>query len=155
MRIWFLKKWEVFKAFNHGRLVTSVLSMDDSQYQTAFDKEFNESKKLSDFIGMILRLSFTQFAWRYFMHVSPKTPGIMGGVLGYCGVTAMLVTFVLAFRIGLIIFLWELGDARKAKSTFMKGVMLAVACSASLALYMGTMRMAQDIAKANALLGAV
>jgi predicted ABC-type exoprotein transport system permease subunit len=145
--------WESLRVFNQGRLVTRILSMDDAQYEAAFDNEFNTSKKLSDFIGMILRLSFTQFAWRYFFHVSPKTEGIMGFILGYCGIGAFLITLVLAFRIGLLTFLWQLGDARKAKSNFLRGIMFVVACAASLALYMGTMRMAQDIGKANALLG--
>lgn len=85
-----------------------VVGSSDEAFKLRSDRVFDQAKKLSDFVGMIVRLAFLQLAYRYFLIISPKTEGIYGYIFGFCAVSAFGLTIMLGIRIIQVIFLWEL-----------------------------------------------
>ena len=153
MREWIKKRWDEFVNFNKTRLVANLLSMSDDEFRVKSEEIFNSTKKLSDFVGMIVRLTFAQFAWRYFMFMSPKTDGIYGYIFGFCAIFTMGLTVFLGSRIFLIIFAWEVEDVRQITGSISRGILFVIAALSTLTIYLGTLRLVSDMARASALLG--
>ena len=148
------KQWQRVIAFHKGRRVTAILDLkDDALFEVEYDKIFDSGKRLSDFVGMIVRLAFVQFAWRYFFYAAPNVSGIYKFILGFCGVSALGLTAILGARIATIIFLWEASDFRKTSGPIGRKVILAIAIASTIVLYLGTQYLVSDLAKHSALLG--
>lgn len=100
---------------------------------------------------MTTRLAFALFAARYFFSKAPITDGAFSYIYGLCAVSAYGLSFVLARHIMMIIFLWEVRDARAATHWLPRTVLYTLAVVTTIILYLGLFSLAQDLASAGAL----
>ncbi|MFZ3179646.1 MAG: hypothetical protein WA156_05415 [Methylocystis silviterrae] len=103
----------------------TYLNSTDEYWQNDLDANFNSGKKLSDFIGMIVRLGFTGLAIRYFFskslgdHASDRNSFITW-VCGVSGVLAAAVYFALAQKIYNIMHGYFMAEITMRKSAIWK-----------------------------------
>src|SRR5258708_6056025 len=71
---------------------------EDVEERLAYN--FNKAKTLSDFIGMIVRFAFANFAVAYFIKRSAEVRGFEGYVLGFCA--TMSAGLLLVFGASLV-----------------------------------------------------
>lgn len=128
------------------------LSVSPSDNDERAERIYNEGKKLSDFVGMIVRLAFTLFAFQYFSAKAAEVDGLIAFVYGLCTVSAFGLTAALAGKIFRIIYFWEVRDVVNAPSRYMKLLFLIFALSSTAITYFGLFIMARDIASASPLL---
>jgi hypothetical protein len=69
--------WQNVVQFHEGRLLPTLTTMTAEEYQRNADVQFARAKRLSDFVGIIIRWSFAQFASLYFFpkRLSPLAYG--------------------------------------------------------------------------------
>jgi hypothetical protein len=77
--------WKRLVEFHQTRFIGNLTKED---YEASFKDHFDRAKALSDFIGMIVRFSFANFAWAYFLRRAPEFGGIRSFALGLCFVFA-------------------------------------------------------------------
>jgi len=118
------------------------------------DQIFSEAKKLSDFIGMIVRLAFTLFAFHFFMLKAPQIGGLTGFVFGISAINAFGLSVVLANKIMRIIYYWEMIAVAKAQSRHFRALLLFFALCSTLVAYYGIFKMAFAIAKSSPIIAA-
>lgn len=77
---WLNRMWTGFVEFSRERLIPASISYDSEDHRRNFDASFDSAKRLSDFIGMVVRLAFATFAAAYFYAKSQDTEGLLGRV---------------------------------------------------------------------------
>jgi hypothetical protein len=127
----------------------SFLSQRD---EDSFEATFNSAKKLSDFVGMIIRLSFVMFAQLYFLHLSQTTAFPMSFVAGFCFVSATWLIFALAGKIVIIILDYEWREVPRIRGNVGKFIILTFGLLSTIIAYVGIYQMARSIALASSLL---
>lgn len=128
--------------------------MTETEFETERSLVFDSAKRASDFVGMIVRLAFLQFAFFYFLKASPTTEGILGYALGLCAVSSFGMSIYMARAIMRIIFLWEIRDVRRNELVWMKVILFVFALASTLCIYFAVMHLVSAIASSNALLAA-
>jgi hypothetical protein len=130
------------------------LTMTDSEFESERNSVFDSAKRASDFVGIIVRLAFLQFASFYFLKEAPETEGIMGYALGLSAVSCFGLTIWMARAIFRIVFLWEIKDTRRAPPGIVRAIMVLFALVTTVAIYFAVMHLVSAIASNNALVAA-
>ena len=128
--------------------------MTDSEFEAERNAAFDSAKRASDFVGMIVRLAFLQFASFYFLKEAPETEGIVSYALGMSAVSCFGLTIWMARAIFRIVFLWEIKDTRHAPPGMVRAIMVMLALVATVAIYFAVMHLVSAIASSNALIAA-
>jgi Rad3-related DNA helicase len=146
--------WRKIVAFHNSRMITSVMRMSQEDFNINIDESFNRAKRLTDFVGILIRWSFVQFAGYYFLESSSSADHWFEKyAFQYCGIGAFGVAVYFSIRIFSIIFLYWASDAAHHESKVRKYIIAAMALSMTLAFWFGISRMIRDLAKASQLLG--
>lgn len=64
--------WKRFKDWHSKTKIANLLNTSSEEWKSQLDQNFNDAKKISDFIGFITRLIFLQFVIYYCLSKSPK-----------------------------------------------------------------------------------
>lgn len=130
------------------------ITLSPDAIQARSSQIFTEAKQLSDFIGMIVRLSFVIFALNFFLVGAPNVGGVTSYVFGFCAVTALGLTINLANKIMKIIYFWEIRDITVSENSYIKVFFMLFALTSTLIGYVGIFKLARTIATANPLISA-
>lgn len=150
---WFQKAWS--KISGIGAFISPrSLTMTDAEFEAERNAVFDSAKRASDFVGMIVRLAFLQFAFLYFLRMAPKADGIVSFALGMSAVSCFGLAVWMARAIFRIIFLWEIKDTRQAPPGLVRGILAAAALAATIGIYFAIWHLVGAIASSNALLAA-
>lgn len=82
--------------------------MSSENLQTYAKNQFDKTKALSDFVGMIVRFGFTTAAFAFFGTRAKETTGLESLVFGVCSVASLGLLAVLGGGIAGIIFAYEM-----------------------------------------------
>jgi hypothetical protein len=146
--------WRKFVAFHSRLLIANMTKMTAESYQENLDHNFAAAKRLSDFIGLIIRWSFAQFAGYYFYQVSHSAEfWLTKFVFGYCAFVAYVVTVYMGVYVAIITLLYWSKDAAAQSSKGLRIYIIGLSIAVTVMLWFGIMRMVREIAKASALLG--
>ena len=135
-------------------LAPTTLRMSEAEFEAERNTVFDSAKRVSDFVGMIVRLAFLQFVFLFFLNEAPKAGGVFGFALGLCAVSSLGLSIYLARGIMRIVFLWELRDARRAEPAWAKAMFFVFALITTLCIYGAMIHLVAKIASSNALIAA-
>lgn len=94
------------------RWLFEALPVPDKEKEDAeFEKVFNKTKRISDFIGMIVRWSFAYFACLYFFQKAPDQSQCYRFVFGICGTMSLLLTIYFGIHINRLMQMYEQREA--------------------------------------------
>lgn len=130
------------------------ISQEEKDHWKRFNATFDSAKRLSDFIGMIIRLSFAQFAAVYFIKKAPEAEGLLSITFAAAGVMATGIWVRLAMYVARIIMLYETRDAHIVRGTFPIIIYYLLSGSFALASFLGMYQLVGELASASVLLGA-
>jgi hypothetical protein len=82
--------------------------MSSENLQIYAKNQFDKTKALSDFVGMIVRFAFAIAAFSYFARRSKETTGLESFVFGLCSTASIGLWAVLGGGIASIIFAYEM-----------------------------------------------
>lgn len=145
------KAWSRLVDFHNTRLVANVSSHTQEDFDLNFNSKFDAAKRLSDFIGMVVRIAFAEFATFYFLHKASQETSWLSLVYGICAVSALLVTIRFASLIITIMFLWETREVKKFHSTIGRWVIFGTGVLFTVCYAVGTIKMVGDLARTSAL----
>ena len=145
--------WSRIADFHQDRLIGLIWSGDQERLRRALSAAFDEGKKLSDFIGMIVRMVFVLFAALFLLKSASLTGGLQGFALGIGGIYAGAVTAFLASSVFRIILLWNLtwedwGDA----APWNRAILVSLSILSAVAVGVGVWSVVEALAKASDLL---
>ena len=84
-----------------------IFKGDKAAIETERDVQFESAKRLSDFVGMIIRFAFANFATLYLLTKATTVPGVSGWALAVSGGFAAAITVVFGIKLYIIILLNE------------------------------------------------
>lgn len=133
----------------------AVMTLPKDQRQDALNLElkevFDSSKKFSDFLAMVVRMSFTALALIYFVTKTPTASPAYAVALAICAVAAFASTMMMGLNITKIIVLWIVDGAIHLDSITLRiGVLLLTLVLVG-ALLVGMVNLAFDIARTSSL----
>jgi hypothetical protein len=112
------------------------------------NKVFDQAKRVSDFIGMIVRLAFMFYASSYFgAQVSANLNTLKGFAFGLCWIIALGVSVVFGGQIFAIIYIHHLRDAAVQTNRWIRILMLISALATSGALWFGIVELISALPK--------
>jgi hypothetical protein len=112
-------------------------NLTEEDHQLNFRTHFDRAKLLSDFIGVIVRLSFATFAWKYFLERASETDGIRNWAFNICFYFAVGVTIALSAHISAIIMFYETKAVPKQTNKVWKLTSVTIALMTTFALWYG------------------
>lgn len=127
-----MKKW-LGKA-NDGIRSFAEFWSDGASRQAVYDQHLNQAKALSDFIGMIVRFGFANFATGYFYKRAAEVHGLNGWCIGVTATFTLALTIIFGFRLMTVILAYEMRSVAAWKGTWSRLVfaLLAILTTASL-----------------------
>lgn len=144
--------WTRFVNWNRKRLVWAILTGSVEDHQEISRQIFERAKKLSDFVGMIVRVSFLVLATTFLWKKSQSTEGILGWVFGY----SALITFAIAIRLSsyifIIILVRESKDLAFHGNLIMRIILFAIALSFTAVIWYGAYKFILELAVSSSLL---
>jgi hypothetical protein len=118
----------------------------DSEFRQAFD----EGKRASDFVGMVIRLVFTLFATSYFLKEAPSQTSLFYKcAFGATAVSSFGLSMYLSLKIIRIISIYWHRDMAHWKSTYAKVPIFISAAILTFATWMSVWALAWRLAKAT------
>jgi hypothetical protein len=110
---------------------------EDVEERLAYN--FNKAKTLSDFIGMIVRFAFANFAVAYFIKRSAEVRGFEGYVLGFCA--TMSAGLLLGFGASLVrvILVYEMQSVSAWKGTAARVIFIVLGLLSTACIWYGVM----------------
>lgn len=145
-------RWERVKRFHNSRVLTTLIQATKEELVRDFDYNFAEGKKVSDFVGMIIRWSFAIFASLYLYKKSMSFGGTYGIVQAICGTFWLILTIMLTTRIFVVAVLFQASDIRYHEGKWKKRSIVAGWIFCAGVLMYGTGQIVADIAYSSALL---
>jgi hypothetical protein len=143
-----IKKWlGGIKEFHRTRLISNITSHSKEEYENNVRNNFDAAKRLSDFVGMIVRFAFLQAALSYFMRKAVDSPGATGYVLGFCAVSVFGLLIALGIRIFYVILLYEASDIHRDSRRWVKYALFVFALAHSVALWYGMRVLVSDLTR--------
>ena len=121
---------------------------DSENIKNLFEEQFSNAKKLSDFIAMIVRLAFVQFAVNYFIIAAKEATEFYKFVYLICSITAFIISVVIFMRIVTVIFLYYLHGLGEIKSILGKILLFASTVFWAIIYYLGIFHLVRDLAEA-------
>src|SRR5436305_7569588 len=100
--------------FVRERLVFNLAAHSKEEYELNFNDHFSKAKALSDFIGMIVRYSFANFAAAYFLKRANESDGIRGAALSFCSIFTLGLTIAIGARIYILVVLYQASDVHRS-----------------------------------------
>jgi len=134
---WLGKAWRGFVEFNRETLFGGVMKMTPEEHQEAFNQTFDSAKRLSDFIGMIVRLSFLTFALFFFLRRVGETDGIQSMAHSVCLVFAFGLNIAFLQKVFRVILLYEARDIPRIPAGSQRWVLLLLAVVITGTIYYG------------------
>jgi hypothetical protein len=95
--------------------LTSYQLKAPEELDTELNKAFDRAKRVSDYVGMIVRLAFCAYATQFFWSQAKTTAGIQSWALGVSGVTAFCLQIWFGAQIILLITLHSLSDVTQPR----------------------------------------
>jgi hypothetical protein len=108
---------------------------DKNNIETHFKKTFDNTKAISDFIGMIVRFGFTSAATAYFLERAKSPVWYEPYIFGVCFTMTMAITIALGSGIGAIIFSYEMKAVGDSKRRLARWASFALAAYITLCLW--------------------
>ena len=150
---WIRRLWQNIVAFHNGRLISSITSFTKEQHEQELATQFEKAKRLSDFVGIIIRWSFVMFATLYFLRRYSLSENIFIGLLYFlCGWWAGLMTIYFSVRVQIIVLLWWSDSVPMHSSMLGKRISLALSILFTGVGAFGIYQLVSDVARASALL---
>ena len=132
------------------------LSMRESskeEWEELYNQEFDKAKRLSDFIGMIVRLGFVFFTFLFFSGLAQKEHSwFISYMFGMCAVFSLGLYLAMFFRITILVDIYFLSDTRHQKNRFLKIIIGLMSLWFVSCCGYGISKLAGAIARANNLL---
>lgn len=147
---WLKRIWTGFVEFNRERLIPASINYDAADHRRNFDASFDSAKRLSDFIGMVVRLAFVAFAAAYFYTKSRDTKGLLGFVFGYCAVCSIGLGLALGRKVLILVYLWDIREIPVVKGRIGKFVIAAFGVATVAMIYVGCFELIKDMAAKTA-----
>jgi hypothetical protein len=138
--------WNSIQEFYSTRLIANLTSHTKEAYERNFTHHYERAKRLSDFVGMIVRLAFATFAYQYFYRRATATEGFQSGVFTICYLTTLGLSIALGLRILVLILIYESTDIHKQTSKVIKVAMLIVSIIMTAALWYGVLDLVKVLA---------
>lgn len=145
------KLWSTVRDFYNTRLITNLISQNKDDYNSNAQRNFDAAKKLSDFVGMIVRYAFAQGATTYFFKKLETATGAGRYALWLCAIFAFFLTLVLGIRILWIIVLYEAEDIHATENVWGRRLFFLCALIQGFALWYGVRMLVNDIAASGVL----
>jgi hypothetical protein len=145
----FGRLWKWFVEFNRDALAGGVMRMNEEEYKAALNATFDSAKRLSDFIGMFVRLAFSTFGMIYFLRKTRELEGFHDFVFGLCFVFAAGLTIVLGARVLRLVMLYEARDVPKMPNNGWRWVFVLAAVFTTFVLYTGIASLVGDLASGD------
>lgn len=149
------KVWESLKTAGSVASGYYLLSLEEEEFERERSSTFDRAKRISDFVGMIVRVSFLFFAVLYGLKLAPSLDGLLSYAVGFTTTSGILLLIALFAHVSRLIFLWEVREARKFKARIPRfiflGSALFITWSAGYTIY----KLVSAIALESALLSSV
>ncbi|UVK39038.1 hypothetical protein LHFGNBLO_000352 [Mesorhizobium sp. AR10] len=143
------------KFFSGHRL--SFMQLPEEQRQGALDAElkdvFNQSKMFSDFLAMILRLSFSFLAFVYFISKAFLSTELSHTIVfAICTCFSMAASSVMAFYIMKIVTLWASDMFIHLQGLILRTAAVVLVAAGTIVLIIGIISLIGDIAQSSSIL---
>ncbi|MDP2733779.1 MAG: hypothetical protein Q8O63_11825 [Hoeflea sp.] len=139
--------WENFLGSFPGRRFTSITAHNAEDYEKIARQNFESAKKLSDFVGMIVRFAFLNAAINYFSKKAIENDGWLGFIFGCCTISTIGLTVALSIRIFWIVLLFESFDIHKQNQKLAKWMLYLFAIATTGMIFFGIHVLVNDLAK--------
>jgi hypothetical protein len=112
------------------------------------ERDFDRAKRMSDFIGMIVRFAIACYATSYFWSQFIKKQDFPWSyVVGVCMTAAFAFTVLFGFRIGSIITLYSIRDTGNIKNRVFRAMTFVMSTAAGISLLYGILDFALSLPK--------
>jgi hypothetical protein len=141
--------------FHRERLVTNIANLTAEEHAKNLQVHFDDAKRASDFVGIVIRWSFAQFASLYFFSKAfgPEVNWFRGYAYGMCSFVSIGVACYLGGRIALLILLYYSRELTHPQGEVAKMISFVLIVITTTVLWLGTLHLTRDIARATTLLG--
>lgn len=144
--------WKGIVTFHNSRLIANLTKLSEEQYKANLESNFSAAKRLSDFIGLIIRWSFAQFAGYYFYQASHSTEfWLTKFVFGYCALMAFVVAIYMGVYVATLTLLYWASDVLAQGSRWMRYLTVVFSFALTGMLWFGLWGMVKEIARASVL----
>ncbi|MER8761538.1 MULTISPECIES: hypothetical protein [unclassified Mesorhizobium] len=139
-----------------GPSARGYLALPKEQRQDALNQElkdaFDRAKMFSDFLAMIVRMSFTALALIYFLSKIQDASIDFRFVLFLCVIVSFASTLAMAISISRILLIWTSDISIHFESTSLRIVMLLLSTALAFVIMIGMGNLVLDLAKSSSVL---
>ena len=128
-------------------LGAQLIHLSQEDYANLIETEFDKAKKLSDFVGIVIRLAFAMFAAFFFFQRWHNEPNwVLNSPYFAGGVCAGIISFALMGHVLMLSFHYFAKDLAGQKRRVMKMLVVVLAVLVSLATFVGIIMLTMELA---------
>jgi hypothetical protein len=150
---WWKRFWRALLKVLRSHLLLKMTKFDKAAYEKQFTDYFDSAKRLSDFVGMFVRFSFTMFAALYFYEKYQAATGALRFILASTGAIAVLLGTVLAANMSMLILMYASTDVLHVQNRWAKILLLVISVAITVVLLCGVLLLVKDLAEGTASVG--
>jgi hypothetical protein len=147
------KLWHRIVNFHSDRMIG--LAFQDTtkeDWNNELNARFDDAKKLSDFIGMIIRIGFCYLWFDLLLMAAFAHMGIKSSAFFICALLVLCLFLAMAWKLFAIISVYLLRHTASSKSKIFKGAVYFSSLSLTLAIGTGVIAIARAVSKASTLI---
>lgn len=144
---WAKAAWQQIVTFHKTRLIFSLVDADREKIDSNFKVQFDDAKRASDFVGMVVRLTFLLFATIYLVRLAATEPWYSAVPISFAVTNCAILIVYLASKMSIIIFLFFATDAYPRESRRQRIFFLASSYVVMIVLFYSIWRIVQALAK--------
>lgn len=144
---WAKAAWQQIVAFHKTRLIFNLVDADREKIDSNFKVHFDDAKRASDFVGMVVRLTFLLFATIYLLRLAATEPWYTSIPISFAATNCAILMLYLSGKMSIVIFLFFATDVHPRESRRIRIFFLVCSYLMMTVLFYSIWRIVQALAK--------